>query len=198
MLKVKTRVSDAVRVILVSPAFEVKMWASNPTGSSHLSDCLALANLFPDLFVKLTKVSIKLGFAIRVSNNRMKTRPTRDDIFPLVNYCSRVCCVNNSSSIISNVNQWVTGREELPSSRMGATRSCMIGPSGRYILTGTLLTLYAPSLSGPPVLGSTDGGRVWREVLDGGGGDVGREGDVVGVTFDATRQYSSKLSENLL
>ena len=46
------------------------------------------------------------------------------------------------------------------------------------------------------MLGSVDGGRVCSEVEEGtGGGDCGREGAVVGVTLEATRQYSSKLSE---
>lgn len=82
-----------------------------------------------------------------------------------------------------------------PSSRMGGTRSCRTGPSGRYVRTGTLRTLYAPSRSGAAVdPGSADGGRVCIDVEDEGGGDPGRVGAVVGVTFDATRQYSSKLS----
>lgn len=42
--------------------------------------------------------------------------------------------------------------------------------------------------------GSADGGRVCIDVDDGGGGDPDRVGVVVGVTFAATRQYSSKLS----
>ena len=44
------------------------------------------------------------------------------------------------------------------------------------------------------MLGSTDGGRVWSDVAEDGGGEDERAGVVVGVTFDATRQYSSKLS----
>lgn len=89
------------------------------------------------------------------------------------------------------------GRERMaiPFSSMGGTRSWRTGPSGRYIRTGTLLTLYAPSLSGcPDEPGSADGGRVCIEVAEGGGGEYERFGEVVGVTFAATRQYSSKLS----
>ena len=54
--------------------------------------------------------------------------------------------------------------------------------------------MYAPSLSGPPFdPGSADGGRVCIDADD-GGGEEDRVGVVVGVTLDATRQYSSKLS----
>ena len=54
----------------------------------------------------------------------------------------------------------------------------------------------APSLSGPALdPGSAEGGRVWREVEEGGGGgELERVSAVVGVILDATRQYSSKLS----
>ena len=60
-----------------------------------------------------------------------------------------------------------------------------------------LRTFDAPSLSGPPLEpGSADGGRECNELDDGGGGgELERVGAVVGVIFDATRQYSSKLSE---
>ena len=60
-----------------------------------------------------------------------------------------------------------------------------------------LRTFDAPSLSGPPPEpGSADGGRECSELDDGGGGgELERVGAVVGVILDATRQYSSKLSE---
>jgi hypothetical protein len=73
-----------------------------------------------------------------------------------------------------------------PSSRMGGARSCSTGPSGRYSLIGTLRTLYALSLSGAPC-GSAEGGRVCIDDCP-AGGEPGRAGKVVGVTFDATRQ----------
>jgi len=79
----------------------------------------------------------------------------------------------------------------VPSCSTGGTRSCSTGPSGRYILTGTLRTLYALSLSvlaEPP--GSAEGGLACiTEVEDAGGaGEMDRPGAVVGVILAATLQ----------
>lgn len=72
----------------------------------------------------------------------------------------------------------------------------MMGPSGRYILAGTLRTLYAPPSRSVGPAGSAEGGRLCIDAEDGGGpGEWERIGADVGVTFEATRQYSSKLSE---
>ena len=76
----------------------------------------------------------------------------------------------------------------VPSSSMGGTNSCNAGPSGKYTLTGTLRTLYAPSFSCwvsvadevRPCMDAEDGGT--------GGGELGRFGVVVGVILEATRQ----------
>lgn len=77
-----------------------------------------------------------------------------------------------------------------PLSSTGGTNSCMTGPSGKYILIGTLRTLYAPSFScsvdgdGRPCIDAEEGGTC----AAGGGGEVGRLGVVVGVILEATRQ----------
>jgi hypothetical protein len=57
--------------------------------------------------------------------------------------------------------------------------------------------LVAPSLSGAAGVepGSADGGRECNDP-DAGCGEWGRVGTVVGVTLDAMRQKSSKLSVN--
>jgi hypothetical protein len=76
----------------------------------------------------------------------------------------------------------------MPFSSTGRTNSCTTGPSGKYTLTGTLRTLYAPSFSccdsaeveGRPCMDTDEGGT--------GGGELGRFGVVVGVILDATRQ----------
>ena len=77
----------------------------------------------------------------------------------------------------------------LPSSSKGGANSWITGPSGRYILTGTLRMLYAPSRSITLVV-SVDIGRA-----EGGGGELERVcGFAVGISLAATLQKSSKLS----
>ena len=83
-------------------------------------------------------------------------------------------------------------RVNVPDSSEGGASSCIAGPSGRYSRTGTLRTLYAPSLSGTAEE-SVDGGRECKETWE-GGGEFGRTGVVEGVIREAIFQYSSKLS----
>lgn len=69
---------------------------------------------------------------------------------------------------------------DLQSSTSGGTSSCSTGPSGRYIRTGTLLTVYAPSRSetgGPEgsVDGGLDGDSVEFVVSPRGANEVGGE-----------------------
>jgi len=76
----------------------------------------------------------------------------------------------------------------VPSSSKGGANSWITGPSGRYILTGTFLMLYAPSRSDTLVV-SVDIGRDIE--ADAGGGEL--DGFAVGINLDATLQKSSKL-----
>jgi hypothetical protein len=80
-----------------------------------------------------------------------------------------------------------------PSSPVGATRSCNTGPSGRYIRTGTLRTLYALSATPGESLGGERGcSDDWAAGGCCGDGDDTPcecdEGVAVGQIFDAIRQ----------
>ena len=98
----------------------------------------------------------------------------------------RTCAVHTRGKRRARVSNSV--EYDLPLSSVGGTNSCMTGPSGRYILTGTLRTLYAPSFSAGTSV--DEEGRLCIEAEEGGtgGGEFGRLGAVVGVILLATRQ----------